>query len=119
MMAMEEVYDIVESAIDSAFTDQKFLLKFYEYLKDRDTKRVEVLEFIQSPTAKELNDLINDLDGYIEGGSDNMHKQLREGYGYIPKPQARKIRNYFESFLNDAQRYSNDRKPGRKKRITK
>ena len=36
---MEEVYDIVESAIDSAFTDQKFLLKFYEYLKDRDTKR--------------------------------------------------------------------------------
>lgn len=119
MMVMHEIYDVVESAIDIAFVDQKFLLRFYDYLKDRDTKRTEVLEFIQSSTAKELGDLITDLDEYIEGGSDNMHKQLREGYGHIPKPQARKIRNYLESFLEDAQRYSNDRKPGRKKRITK
>jgi hypothetical protein len=35
-----------------------------------------------------------DLDDYLEGGSDEIHKQLREGYGHIPKPQARKIRNY-------------------------
>jgi len=116
---MNEIYDIVESAIDVAFLDQKFLLKFYDYLKERDTKRTEILEFIQSPTAKELNDLIFDLDEYIKGGTDSEHKQLREGYGHIPKPQARKIKQYLFTILEDAERYSNDRKPGRKKRIAK
>jgi len=36
--------------------------------------------------------LILDLDEYLAGGADNEHKQLREGYGHIPKPQARKIK---------------------------
>ena len=36
-----------------------------------------------------------DLDEYLKGGQDSEHKQLREGYGYIPKPQARKIKEYF------------------------
>ena len=40
-----------------------------------------------------------DLDDYIEGGSDEIHKQLREGYGHIPKPQARKIRNYLHGII--------------------
>ena len=33
-----------------------------------------------------------DLEEYLKGGADNEHKQLREGYGHIPKPQARKIK---------------------------
>ena len=44
-----------------------------------------------------------------------MHKQLREGYGHIPKPQARKIKSLFEGIIEDARRYSDDRRPGRKK----
>ena len=47
------------------------------------------------------------------------HQQLREGYGHIPKPQARKIMNYLGSILEDAVRYSNDRKPGRRKKGSK
>ena len=113
-----EVYNDVEKAIDYAFNGQ-FVLKFYDYLKVRGTKRVEVEEFIGSSTANELNNLVMDLDDYLEGGSDEMHKQLREGYGHIPKPQARKIRNYLYGILEDAWRYNHDKRPGRRKKQTK
>ena len=70
-----EVYNDVEKAIDFAFNG-KFVLSFYDYLKDRGTKRVEVKEFIESPTANELSELVMDLDDYLEGGADEVHKQL-------------------------------------------
>jgi hypothetical protein len=113
-----EVYNDVEKAIDYAFNGQ-FVLKFYDYLKVRGTKKVEVDEFIESSTASEISNLVTDLDDYLEGGSDEVHKQLREGYGHIPKPQARKIRNYLHGILEDAQKYSYDKRPGRRKKQTK
>jgi hypothetical protein len=113
-----EVYNDVEKAIDYAF-DGHFVLKFYDYLKIRKTKRIEVKEFIESSTASEINNLVMDLDDYLEGGSDEIHKQLREGYGHIPKPQARKIRNYLYSILEDAWKYDYDKRPGRRKKKTK
>lgn len=113
-----EVYNDVEKAIDYAFNGQ-FVLKFYDYLKVRGTKKVEVDEFIESTTAKEISSLVTDLDEYLEGGSDEVHKQLREGYGHIPKPQARKIKNYLYGILEDAQKYSYDKRPGRKRKQTK
>lgn len=113
-----EVYNDVEKAIDYAF-DGQFVLRFYDYLKIRGTKRTEVEEFIGSSTATEINSLVMDLDDYLEGGADEIHKQLREGYGHIPKPQARKIRNYLYGILEDALKYSHDRRPGRRKKKTK
>jgi hypothetical protein len=113
-----EVYNDVEKAIDYAFNGQ-FVLKFYDYLKVRGTKKIEVDEFIKSTTANEINSLVMDLDDYLEGGSDEMHKQLREGYGHIPKPQARKIKNYLYGILEDAMKYSYDKRPGRRKKQTK
>ena len=115
---IHEVCNDVEKAIDYAFNGQ-FVLKFYDYLKVRETKRIEVEEFIESNTAHELSNLVMDLDDYLEGGSDEIHKQLREGYGHIPKPQARKIRNYLYGILEDAWKYSHDRRPGRRKKKTK
>jgi hypothetical protein len=113
-----EVYGDVEKAIDLAFNGQ-FVLKFYDYLKIRGTKKIEVEKFIESPTANEISNLVMDLDEYLEGGSDEIHKQLREGYGHIPKPQARKIRNYLYNILEDAWKYNHDKRPGRKKKQTK
>jgi hypothetical protein len=110
-----DIYDLIEHAIDNAFSGQ-MNLKFYDYLKETKTKKHEVDAFIASTTAHEIDDIILDLDEYIKGGNDSEHKQLREGYGHIPKPQARKIRNYLESFLYDAKRYSYDRRPGRRKK---
>lgn len=113
-----EVYNDVEKAIDYAFNG-KFVLNFYDYLKVRGTKKLEVEKFIESSTANEISNLVMDLDEYLEGGADEIHKQLREGYGYIPKPQARKIRNYLYGILEDAWRYNNDKRSGRRKKKTK
>ena len=109
-----DIYDLIEHAIDNAFEGQ-MNLKFYDYLKDTKTKKHEVDAFIESTTAAELSDLTLELDEYIKGGADNEHKQLREGYGHIPKPQARKIKNYLYGILEDAWKYSHDRRPGRRK----
>ena len=49
-----EVYNDVEKAIDYAFNGQ-FVLKFYDYLKIRGTKKIEVDAFIESSTANELS----------------------------------------------------------------
>jgi len=115
---MEEVYGVVESAIDYAFNG-KFVLNFYDYLKSSNAKRVEVEQFIESSTAANINLLVLDLEEYLKGGQDNDHKQLREAYGHIPKPQARKIKEYLNSILEDAWRYKHDKRPGRRKKQSK
>ena len=114
----ENVYDMIEHAIEYAFQG-KMQLKFYEFLKYRKTTKAEVDAFLQSSTAKELADEVLELQEYIKGGKDNLHQQLREAYGHIPKPQARKIKAYLGGILEDAVRYSNDRKPGRRKKNSK
>jgi hypothetical protein len=110
---MYDIYAIVEQAIDYAFMERKFTLNFYEYLKSSNITGLEISEFNKSSTASELALLIVDLDEYIKGGNDNDHKQLREGYGHVPKPEARKIRNYLNGILQDASRYAKKRKRGR------
>ncbi len=114
-----EVYEIIEQSIDVAFEQHKFQLKFYDYLRVINAKRKDVDEFIVSSTSKEIKDLVLELDEYLKGGQDNEHKQLREAYGHIPKPQARKIKQFLESILADAERYSYDRRPGRRKKGSK
>ena len=113
-----DIYDLIEHAIDNAFEGQ-MNLKFYDYLKASKVKKHDVDSFIESSTSKEINDLSSELEQYLEGGSDNAHKQLREGYGHIPKPQARKIKTYLQGILDDAKRYSYERRPGRRKKQSK
>jgi len=113
-MEDREIYWEVERTIDYAF-DHKFFLNMYAYLKLKKTKKVDVKEFIESSTAKEIEDIVNDLEKYIEGGSDEEHKQLREGYGHLGKPEARKIKNYLQGIIDDAKRYGQERQ-SRKRR---
>ena len=108
----------MEKAIDLAFQG-KFVIDFYQYMKVKKILKSEVDEFIESSTAAELSDLVLQLDEYIKGGNDSNHKQLREAYHHISKPQARKIRNYLYKILEDAWRYSRDKKPGRRKKPSK
>ena len=114
----ETVYDMLEHAIEYAF-EGKMQLKFYQFLEYRKTKKVEIDAFLQSSTVKEISAQIVALQEYIKGGSDNNHKQLREAYGHIPKPQARKIKAYLGGILEDAVRYRHDRRPGRRKKVSK
>ena len=114
----DNVYDLIEHAIEYAF-EGKMQLRFYEFLKYRKTTRAEIVAFLGSSTAKELADEVVELGEYIKGGRDSNHQQLREAYGHIPKPQARKIMNYLGTILDDAVRYSYDRRPGRSKNDSK
>lgn len=108
----------VEKAIDYAFNG-KFVISFYDYLKSVDAKKVDVESFIESATYLNINIIISDLNEYLEGGSDSEHKQLREAYGHIPKPEARKIKNYLANILDDARRYKSDKRPGRRPKGSK
>ena len=54
----------------------------------------------------------------MEGGNDSQHKQLREGYGHLGKPEARKIRNYLYEILQDAWKYEQEKKPRKEKEET-
>ena len=103
----ETVYDMIEHAIELAF-DGKMQLKFYDFLKYRKTRKAEIDSFVESSTAAEISDQVLELEEYIQGGTDNNHKQLREAYGHIPKPQARKIKAYLYNILEDAWRYQRD-----------
>ena len=114
----DNVYDLIVHAIEYAF-EGKMQLKFYEFLKYRKTTKAEVDAFLHSSTAQELADVVLELQEYIKGGRDSDHQQLREAYHHIPKPQARKIMNYLGGILEDATRYSYDRRPGRRKKGSK
>jgi hypothetical protein len=113
-----EVYYDVEKAIDYAFQG-KFVLDFYQYLKIKGAIKSQVEEFIQSKTVLNIREVILDLNNYIQGGADNEHKQLREAYGHLSKPQARKIKNYLQGILEDAEKYNHDKRKGRRKKQTK
>ena len=111
----EEIYYILEEAIELAFKGQ-FVVKLYDYFKVRGVTKAEADQFLNSSTANEIGSLIVELGENIKGGNDSDHKQLREAYHHIPKPQARKIRDYLACILEDAIRYSNDKRRGRKRR---
>ena len=110
-----ELLNIVERTIDSAFQGKQ-MLNMYEYLKSIKATKRDATEFIDSSVAREIQLLVMDLEDYLEGGSDEQHKQLREGYGHLGKPEARKIRNYLYEILQDAWKYEQEKKPGRKRK---
>ena len=111
----EEVYYVLEESLELAFKGQ-FVIKLYEYFQARGVTKVEADQFLNSSTAHEIASVVTELTEYIKGGMDSDHKQLREAYHHIPKPQARKIRDYLACILEDAVQYSNDKRRGRKRR---
>ena len=62
----ENVYDLIEHAIEYAF-EGRMQLKFYEFLKYRKTTKAEIDAFLHSSTAKELADEVVELREYIRG----------------------------------------------------
>ena len=111
----EEVYYVLEESLELAFKGQ-FVIKLYEYFQSRGVTKVEADQFLNSSTFHEIASLVTELTEYLKGGKDSNHQQLREAYHHIPKPQARKIRDYLACILEDAVRYRDDKRRGRKRR---
>ncbi len=110
-----DIYEAVDKAIDEVFKNDRYVLNLYQLATTLRLKRNDMSEFLHSSVAGELKNTVLELDEYLKGGRDSHHQQLREAYGHIPKPKARKIRNYLYGMIQDAYRYERDRKPGRKK----
>ena len=91
-----EIYGEVEKTIDYA---QPQVLPQHVWVSEtQEGRRIDVKRFMNSSTAKELRDIIKDLEDYIEGGSDRGHKQLREGYGHLGKPEAGKLKIIYREY---------------------
>tara|TARA_Y100001963_G_C6614562_1_gene368665 strand:+ start:172 stop:585 length:414 start_codon:yes stop_codon:yes gene_type:complete len=110
-----DIYDMVEHVVDDVFLTEKFTFNMYNYLVSNKLTGPMIDEFIDSSTAQGVRLVINELTLYIEGGNDSEHKQIREAYGYLGKPTARKIRTYLDSILSDVHKYKSDKRPGRRK----
>ena len=102
----EELYAIVDRAIDEAMVNSRFLFNMYNYLSASKWTRRATNDFIESSVAAELNNIVLEADDYIKGGD----KQLKEAYGHLGKPQARKIRKYLYGILEDAWKYHHERR---------
>jgi len=113
-----EIESIIESCVDRAFAHGKFDVDMYDLLKSSKATKRDVEVFLESQTAKNITIIIYDLEDYLEGGSDEVHKQLREGYGYLGKPDARKIKNFLEGILQGAWKYGQEKRPGRRRKTS-
>lgn len=113
---LAEFYDLIEGAIDDAFLKQNLNLKLYDYLKQNNFTKDDLGEILDSSCLNSISSISKELDDYIVGGSDSIHKQLREAYGYMSKPLARKIKIYLDSMVDDVVRYKNDKGKRIKKR---
>lgn len=112
MASLEDIFEIVNGAIDHAFIEEKYQLNFYNYLQGEKYKRAEVIKFISSSLGEAISNQIEELDVYLEGGE--KEKYIWESYKWMGKPRARKVRDYLNKILEDAVRYEQSKKPGRK-----
>jgi len=112
MIFLEDIYDVVNIEIERAFFEEKYQLNFYEYLKSQDLKREQVLSFINSTLFISIKDQVEELDLYLTGGDSASF--VREAYGWISKPRARKIKDYLSNIMEDANKYEQSKRRGRK-----
>ena len=112
----DDIYELAERALDVAILEKRFLFKLYPLLTHSKATRKSTLEFLESTTAKAIEDTAHDLEEYIKGGKDSEHTQLREAYHFLSKPEARKIVKYLRGIIDDAKRYEWEHRPGRRKK---
>lgn len=106
---LAEVYNLIEGAVDDAFLKQNLNLKLYDYLRQNNFTKDDLGELLDSHCLNSISSISEELGDYIVGGSDGIHKQLREAYGYMSKPLARKVKIYLDCMVDDIVRYKNDK----------
>jgi hypothetical protein len=114
MASLEDIYFIVNSAIDTAFSQEKYQLNFYEYLQGENFKKDQIVSFINSSLGTAIIHQIEELDLYLDGGDKAAF--VRESYGWMGKPRARKVKEYLEKIMEDAEKYEQSKRTRRKKR---
>ena len=106
----DEIYSLVNGAIDLAVTDQQYKLNIYDFAKSEKMKRRDMVSFLNSSLVSQMRDEAKHLDMYLNGGP----ADLTECYGWMGKTRAAKYRDYLYKMIEDAERYEKERRPGRK-----
>tara|TARA_B100000427_G_scaffold325319_1_gene331963 strand:- start:1900 stop:2250 length:351 start_codon:yes stop_codon:yes gene_type:complete len=109
-----EIYTLIDRSIDEAMMNGRFLFDMKMYLTSNGWTRKQTGELIESSSMDELTQAVNELSQYIA-----RDKYMTEAYSNMPKPQARKVRNYLQKLIDDAQSYYDTRKPGRPRKSSK
>jgi hypothetical protein len=112
---MDELYFDIQQAIDFAFLDNRYVMNSYSYLKVKDVKRADAQKLLRSSLIVELYDYVNELNTYLKGGQDPDVVYAREAYGYLSKPDARKISTYLDNIIEGIKKYISERKGGKRK----
>jgi hypothetical protein len=112
MVFLEDIYDIINNAIELAFFNEKYQLDFYAYLKSQNFKRETITEFLGSNLCKALQDQIQEIDMYLDGG--DSAALLKEAYSWMGKSRARKVKDYLNTIVEDAKKYEQSKRRGRK-----
>jgi hypothetical protein len=81
-------------------------------LEGENVKRIDIKSFLNSSLISQMRDEISHLDLYLDGGPEVA--DLREVYGWMGKPRARKYKEYLMRIIEDAERYEKRKRPGRK-----
>jgi hypothetical protein len=110
--AKDEIFNIVNKAIDDAVKTEKYQLNLYNFIKGENMKRKDVQIFLNSNLVSQMKDEVAHLDLYLDGGPEVA--DLREVYGWMGKPRARKFKEYLLKMIDDVERYEKERRPGRK-----
>jgi hypothetical protein len=117
-MDTETLYDI-ERAIDYAFLENKFTINTFAYLKVKNLRRVDAQAILRSSTVKHIQETIKDLDLYLQGGQEDNTVYVRQAYGYLSKPEARKIRNYLDEVIEGVKKFIKDKNAKNKNGTTR
>lgn len=113
MSSHENISPIVNQAIDLAVRRERYVLNLYTFLKSESAKRKEVLAFLDSPVVSCMKDEIYQLETYLNGGPDAI--DLKEVYGWMTDQRVQKFKDYLSKILEDANRYEQEKRPGRKR----
>lgn len=97
----DQLIDMIEKVVDDAMFQHKHTFRMGYYLDLNSFTKKTVTDFLKSGTAKNVISTIEDLDLLIEGG----HSDIREAYPNWTRPEARVIRKYLNSILQDAREY--------------
>jgi len=97
----DQLIDMIEKVVDDAMFQHKHTFKMRYYLDQNKFTKKTVSEFLGSGTANNVLSTIDDLDLLIEGG----HSEMREAYPNWTRPEARVIRKYLNSIIEDARDY--------------
>ena len=112
MKRNDDVYDIVNKAIDIAFTQQKYNLNFYEYLRSEKYNKEEIIQFNTSSLYTAMNHQVEELDIYLNGGE--KYDFIKEAYNWMGKLRIQKLRDYLKNIMEDAKKFERSKNRGRK-----